>query len=75
MLKRTFFLAAIFGAILAVGVVALFQVESRPFTAGQLISLFLVSSLPGLGFALFFDPYAKKKKEEYMQIDFYKEDD
>ena len=75
MLKRTFFLAVVFGGIIALGVVAFFQEESRPFTTGQLIFLFFVSALPGMGFALFFDPYSKKKKEEYLQIDFYREDD
>ena len=74
MLKRTFFLGIGLGAILATAVVLLVQEEARPFTVTQMLLLLLTASLPGFGFALFFDPYSKRKKEEFLQIDFYSEE-
>jgi len=73
-LKRTVFLGIGLGAILATAVVLLVQEEARPFTVPQMLLLLLMASLPGFGFALFFDPYSKRKKEEYLQIDFYSEE-
>ena len=74
MLKRSFFLGIGLGGILATAVVLLVEVEARPFTVPQVLLLILTAFLPGFGFALFFDPYSKKKKEEYLQIDFYSEE-
>ena len=74
MLKRTIFLGIGLGAIIAAAVVLLVQEETHPFTVPQMLLLLLTASLPGFGFALFFDPYSKRKKEEYLQIDFYSED-
>lgn len=75
MLKRTPLLGLLFALLLSAGVVALVQVDGRPFTQGQLIGLFCVAYLPGLGFAMLFDPYSAKKKAEYLAIDFYHEDE
>lgn len=74
MLKRSFFLGIGLGGAFSALVVLLFQDPTRPFTIPQLLLLLLTASLPGFGFALFFDPYSKRKKEEYLQIDFYAED-
>lgn len=74
MLKRTFLLGLVLGALIAAMVGMLIQAVARPFTLPQLLLLFFSSFLPGFGLALFTDPYSKRKKEEYLQIDFYKEE-
>lgn len=74
MLKRTFLWGLGLGGVLAVAVVLLVQDQARPFTVPQLLLLLLAASLPGFGFALLFDPFSRRKKEEYLQIDFYSED-
>lgn len=75
MLKRTYVLGLLLGGAIAMVVVWSLQVESRPFTAPQLVLLFLVSCLPGFGLALLGDPFSRSKKEEYLKVDFYREDD
>ena len=74
MLKRTFVLGIGLGVILATIVVLLVQEEARPFTVPQMLLLLLTAILPGFGFALFFDPNSKRRKEEYLKIDFYSEE-
>ena len=73
-MKRSFFLGIGLGGLLALAVVLFIQDPARPFTLGQLLLLLLAASLPGFGIALFFDPYSKRKKEEYLKIDFYSEE-
>lgn len=73
MLRRTPILALLLGAAIAVAVTLLFEEPERPFTLGQRVVLFLVSIPPGLGIAMLFDPYPKKKKEEFLKINFYEE--
>jgi len=75
MLKRTYYLAVLFGVAIAGIIVLWVQQASRPFTLSQLFLLVLTSCLPGFGLALFLDPYSRKKKEEYLGIDFYREGD
>lgn len=75
MLKRTPILGILFGCIIALVAVLLFQEEARPFTNPQRLLLLLVSIPPGIGFAMFLDPYPQRKKEEYLKVDFYKEDE
>ena len=75
MLRRTYYLGVLFGAVIAGVTVLFFQDGSNPFTSLHLFLLLLVSCLPGFGCALFLDPYSKEKKEEYLKIDFYRESD
>ena len=75
MLRRTPFLGLLFGGLLALAVNVFFQDPGRPFTLSQEILLLAVSIPPGIGFALFLDPYSGKMKEEYLKMDFYKEDE
>ncbi len=73
MLKRTPILAVLFGAVIAFTVAQTFEDSARPFSFGQQAILFLFSILPGMGFAMLLDPYPRKKKEEYLKINFYEE--
>lgn len=73
MLRRTPILAIVLGGAIAVAVALLFEKPERPFTMGQQVALFLVSLLPGMGIAMLFDPYPRKKKAEYLKINFYEE--
>jgi hypothetical protein len=75
MLRRTPFMGILFGGLLALAVNLFFQDAARPFTLAQEILLLVVSIPPGIGFALFLDPYSRKMKEEYLKMDFYKEDE
>jgi hypothetical protein len=55
-------------------VVALFfEQPGRPFTAGQWAVLYLISFLPAMGIAMLFDPFPRRRKAEYVKIDFYEE--
>ena len=73
MLRRTWILAVLLGGAIAVLVKLLFEDPGRPFTPGQQVLLFVLSLLPGLGIAMLADPYPKRKKEEYLKINFYEE--
>ncbi|MGD2122570.1 MAG: hypothetical protein PVJ76_12535 [Gemmatimonadota bacterium] len=74
MRRRTWLLGILFGGILAFLVLLFVQEESRPFSAPQVVFLLLVATLPGFGIAFLFDPYSRKKKQEYLEIDFYQEE-
>lgn len=69
--KRTPVLGAVFGAILAVFVVLLFEQPDRPFAVPQLVLLYATCCLPGLGLAMLMDPKPQQVKAEYMKINFY----
>jgi hypothetical protein len=69
--KRTPILGAVFGAILAVSVVLVFEEPGRPFSILQLILVYATCCLPGLGLAMLMDPKPQQVKAEYMKINFY----
>ena len=73
MLKRTPILGIAFAAVIAYAIIFFFELPERPFTSGDLIILFFLSYLVGLGFALLLDPKAKETKENLLKINFYEE--
>lgn len=73
MLKRTPILGLVLGSAIALVVALLLEQPGRPFTAGQRMLLFLISFLPAMGIAMLFDPFPRRKKAEYLEIDFYAE--
>jgi hypothetical protein len=73
-LKRTPYLGIFFGCVIALLAILLFQDDARPFTNPQRLLLLLCSIPPGIGLAMFLDPYPRRKKEAYLKVDFYKED-
>jgi len=75
MLRRTPALGLLFGVLLAAGVNLVIQDSARPFTFFQQLVLLLVAVPPGVGLALFLDPYSRRMKEEYLKVDFYEEQD
>ncbi len=73
MLKRTPIIAIFIAGLLSITIFTLFEIPSRPFTGGQITWLFFFSFLTSMGIAMFFDPNAKKAKEEFLKINFYEE--
>ncbi len=73
MLKRTPIIGVVLGGAIAVVVALFLEQPGRPFSAGQYVLLYLVSFLPGMGIAMLFDPFPRRKKTEYLEIDFYAE--
>ncbi|HPA71366.1 MAG: hypothetical protein KBA61_13525 [Spirochaetes bacterium] len=73
MLKRTPLLANIIGGAMAILVILIFEEPGRPFTMGQGLLLYLLCVVTSMGIAMFFDPNAKKAKEEFLKINFYEE--
>jgi hypothetical protein len=71
--KRTPFLGAVFGVLLAVAVVLVFEEPGRPFSLMQLGLLVLTCCLPGLGLAMLMDPKPQQVKAEYLKINFYED--
>lgn len=73
MLKRTPVLAVVLGGMIALVLALVVEEPGRPFAFWQQAALFLLSLLPGLGIAMLFDPFPRRKKEEYLKINFYEE--
>lgn len=71
--KRTPILALVFGAVIAVVVFLVFEDPARPFTPVQLVLLYLLSCLPGMGFAMLLDPLPREMKAKYLKVNFYEE--
>lgn len=71
--KWTPLLGLVFGALIAAGVVWLFEQPARPLTTAQLVLLFGLSCLPGLGLAMLIDPQPRRVKKHYLQFDFYRD--
>ncbi len=71
--KWTPLLGLVLGALIAAGVVWLFEQPARPLTTAQLVLLFVLACLPGLGLAMLIDPKPRQVKKHYLQFDFYRD--
>ena len=75
MLKKTPLIAIIIAGILSIIIALIFEIYERPFTTGQVVILYLLSLLPSLGIALFFDPNATTRPAVLRdQIGWYRSD-
>jgi hypothetical protein len=68
-------LGIVFGGLLAIATALLIQEAERPFSVAQWILLAGVSIPPGFGLAMVFDPYSRNKRAEYLERDFYQEEE
>ncbi len=73
MLKRTPLIAIYIAGLISIAVALIFEIPSRPLTTGQTVLLYMISLLPAIGFALYFDPSAIEAKRKYSEINFYEE--
>lgn len=73
MLTRTPIIAVFIAGIISLAIKYLFELSSRPFTTGQLITLYVISYLVALGVALYFDPKAAETTRKLSEINFYEE--
>ncbi|MBF0104201.1 MAG: hypothetical protein HQM16_02630 [Deltaproteobacteria bacterium] len=69
--KLTPYLGLLFGALILLGVWHFFEYPERPFTFFQLILLYMVSVLPGMGLAMFLDPAPQALRKEFLKENFY----
>lgn len=73
MLKRNAVITIVSACLISITVVFIFEIPSRPFTAGEIIILYVLALSISLGIALFFDPKAKEKTKNLSKINFYEE--
>jgi hypothetical protein len=69
--RRTPYLGLLFGAVIGWLVIAFLETPGRPMSGGQQAVFYVLSCLPGLGIAMFFDPAPRKAKAEYLKINYY----
>ena len=73
MRKRTIPLAVIIAGLIAIAVIKIFEIPSRPFTGADVVILYFISLATSFGIALFFDPIARETTKKLYQINFYEE--
>jgi hypothetical protein len=71
MLKRTPLLALLIAGLMSILIILFFQDDTRPFTQGQTLMLYLFSFFPSSGLAMLFDPCPAMVKKRYLKINFY----
>lgn len=73
MLPRTPLLGMLIAMVIAILIVLIFEIPTRPFSVRLAIWLYVLSLLPGLGIAMLFDPAPREARERLLKINFYEE--
>ena len=73
MLKQTPIIAIFTAALITIAIITFIEDPVRPFTIPQTILVYIASLLPSFGIALLFDPFSAKKRDKYLNINFYEE--